>query len=183
MNTLTIQFPNRMTMTGIMLLVFVILSVIVQIIMWQIGMFGKVSTIALLVLAGAYTIRRGQGGEKVHFHTDGSITFSKQKDVFYQHDYIGVASAWKFHTAYRYGYQIALIPKETLKPALIVYENFSSFRKENSDPDQIAELRQKIAQFIHLEDKGFLGLLSDDEWRYLAINPQKPDMFGNYWQR
>lgn len=183
MSTLTIKFANKMNTTNSMILALTVFSAIARIITWQIGVLWKMSAIALIILAAIYVIWRSLNGKQVHFHADGTITFSKQKDVFYQQDYIGVASAWKLHNVYCYGYQIALIPKETLKPALIVYENFASFKKENHDPSQISELRQKIAQFTHLADKGFLGLLSDDEWRYLATNPDKPDMFGNYWQK
>ena len=74
---------------------------------------------------------------------------------------------------------LALVPQAALAEPLRVQRYSLPFWKTTpAEPEGAIALRQNIAAYTGLQDYGLLGNLIDDEWLYLAKNPNRPDLYG-----
>lgn len=184
MSELTIISKKHIKLLDIIISILLIITTARYLSTLPIGLIWKIIIGLSITLLLGIVLRSSQ--QTVTFYPkEGYISIKKRnKSARFPIDsFIGSASGWLLKSQYQYGYRIVMIPKDKQTPALIVYQDKQHFNKKYPDPEKIALLRQQIAQTTQLIDYGFLGLISSDEWRYLAMNPEKPDMYGNYWKK
>lgn len=129
-----------------------------------------------VILLYAYVSAKKITGRTAIFYDDGTIIITDQKGCTLKtasvSDYSGVASGWGLKSQYSWGFSVALIPKDIFAPVLTVYANKHRSTVRLPETEDVAYVRQQIADKTGLENHGFLGAMHfDDEWRLLVKYP------------